>query len=291
MREIHEPDFSRLTSIRLGGRGLALLEPETEEDLASLEDRAAFHGGRLFYLGRGSNLLVRDGPLELVAVRMHCWQKLAIIRKDAHTILVYAQAGVPLARLLRFCLQNGLSGIEGLIGIPGNVGGACAMNAGSFGDTIGSCLHALEIWDGKNIRQVGRSELDLSYRSLKLANCAQVPLITGGIFALTTSAKSVILERMNLNHLKKKSRQPLAAYSAGCAFKNPPEQAAGRLLEEAGFRGRELAGMQFSSRHANFLINTGKGSVEAALELLWQARDVVYKRSGLWLEPEIKIIP
>lgn len=291
MRESIGPQFSKLTSIHLGGRGLALLEPETEEDLASLEERAKSYGGRLFFLGRGSNLLAHAGELELVAVSMRHWRKLEIMRRDADAALVYAQAGVPLARLLRFCLQNGLSGMEGLIGIPGNVGGACAMNAGSFGDSIGASLQAIEVWDGEGLRCIGRDDLVVAYRSLELASRSPLPLITAGIFALTTSAKSVILGRMNLNYLEKKSRQPLAAWSAGCAFKNPPDHAAGRLLEAAGFRGRELGGMQFSPRHANFLVNTGKGSPAAALDLLWQARDAVHRRSGLWLEPEIRIIP
>lgn len=291
MLESTGPEFRRLTTIHLGGTGLALLEPETEADLGILEERARKHGGRLFYLGRGSNLLARDGSLAIVAVSMRCWRRLEIIRSDGASALVYAQAGVPIARLLRFCAQNDLSGLEGLTGIPGNVGGACAMNAGSFGDAIGSRLHALEVWDGKSIRQLGRDQLVVAYRSLKLANSSQMPLITAGIFALTTSAKSVILGRMNLNYMEKKSRQPLDAWSAGCAFKNPPDQAAGRLLEAAGLRGRELGGMQFSPKHANFLVNTGKGSAAAALELLWQAREEVHKRSGIWLEPEIKIIP
>lgn len=291
MLESIGPEFRKLTTIHLGGKGLALLEPETEADLGLLEERARQHGGSLFYLGRGSNLLAREGALAIVAVSMRCWRGLEILRKEGASTLVYAQSGVPLARLLRFCAQSGLSGLEGLTGIPGNVGGACAMNAGSFGDAIGPRLHALEVWDGESIRQLGRDQLVVAYRSLKLANSSHMPLITAGIFALTTSAKSVILGRMNLNYIEKKSRQPLDAWSAGCAFKNPPDQAAGRLLEAAGFRGRELGGMQFSLKHANFLVNTGKGSPAAALELLGQAREEVHKRSGIWLEPEIKIIP
>lgn len=288
MREIREPDLSALTSIHLGGRALALLMPESEEDLALLPGKCAQYGGKPFFIGRGSNLLAKDGLLPLVLISMAAFDK---IRLDKEQNRVVAGAGVPLPRLLRFCAAHNLSGFEGLCGIPGSVGGACAMNAGSFGSETGELLSGIKAWTRSGFKTYGREALDLSYRSLKLASGAPLPLIAEAIFALTPCRKSVILGRMNLNYLKKKSRQPLTVWSAGCAFKNPANAAAGEMLERAGMRGRELGGMRFSEKHANFLVNTGAGSPMAALELLAAGREAVAERFGVWLEPEIRIIP
>lgn len=292
MREAMRPQLSRLTTIRLGGEALALLEPETRDDLANLAVRAKEIGGELFFLGRGSNLLFRDGVLPLVPVRLNAFRKIRICGEDGETLLVEAEAGASLAALLRFCLSSGLSGLEGLAGIPGSVGGACAMNAGSFGSETGKCIHSIEAWDEDDFRIFHRNNLNFAYRSLKISECAALPLIYKAIFALTRRPKSVILQCVNLNYLKKKSRQPLGAWSAGCAFRNPPEgPSAGRLLEEAGMRGRRLGGMVFSPVHANFLVNEGSGTSAQALELLAIAAGAVKRNSGTTLEPEIRIIP
>lgn len=291
MRETASPAFSDLTTLRLGGKAIAMLEPENEDDLSRLAERAAELGGELFSLGRGSNLLARDGELPVVLARMSSWRDIRIVGEKDGKILVEAGAGASMARLLRFCAANGLSGLEGLIGIPGTVGGACAMNAGSFGYSAGTCLDALQVFGRNGLNWVGAEELNFGYRSLKINNYQNLPLLVKAIFALTQAGKSAILALMNLNFLKKKSRQPVTSWSAGCAFKNPQGAAtAGQLLEQAGFRGRRSGGMAFANIHANFLINEGKGTAAAAFDLLWEAREAVARSSGLELEPEIRIL-
>ena len=291
MRETPGPAFKNLTTLRLGGQAIALLEPETSADLAALEERAKALGGSLFYLGRGSNLLASGDRHALVLVSMAAFAEIRIMAERDGKVFVYAGAGAPLARLLRFCAREGLAGLEGLVGIPGTVGGACAMNAGSFGGAAGENLDALQILGPGGLEWAPKERLALAYRSLKVAGRPVLPLICGAIFALTSCASNVILQRMHLNFFKKKSGQPLQAWSAGCAFKNPPcGVAAGKLLEEAGFRGRRLGGMQFSLRHANFLVNTGEGTPEQALELLQAASGAVQAAAGITLEPEIRII-
>lgn len=291
MLEQPEPDFARLTTIRLGGRAIALLEPENEADLAALDGRARELGGRLRFIGRGSNLLADSGPHELVLVKLTAWDRLSVLSREGGKAIVYAGAGVPLPRLLRFCAANGFSGLEGLAGIPGQVGGACAMNAGSFGSEIGHCLEALDAFDGERVRRLGRDSVTACYRRIKLSGFASLPLICGAIFALTLKPSSVILQGMHHNIFKKKSRQPVTALSAGCAFKNPsPQEPAGRLLENAGFRGKRLGGMLFSQKHANFLVNDGSGTPEQALELMEAAKSAVLATAGVALEPEIQIL-
>lgn len=291
MREIMAPDFSRLTTLRLGGKAIALCEPESEADLAGLGVRATELGGKVYVIGRGSNLLARDGEIPLVLVGLRAWQGLRITERTRDGILVEAGAGVTLPRLLRFCLANELSGLEGLSGVPGSVGGACAMNAGSFGVETGMKIQALQVLGKDGLKWVGRQELNFAYRSLKIKGFNQLPLIAKAIFALTQGAKSAIFSKMSLNFFTKKSRQPLGVPSAGCAFRNPPGgPTAGRLLEEAGFRGRRLGGVAFSAKHANFLVNEANGTATEAFSLLEDAVESVYRRSGIRLEPEIGLI-
>ncbi|MBD5641345.1 MAG: UDP-N-acetylmuramate dehydrogenase [Desulfovibrio sp.] len=291
MRELASPALSGLTTLRLGGTAIALLEPENESDLLRLDERAASLGGELFFLGRGSNLLARDGELPVVLASLSAWQKIRIAGARDGTVLVEAGAGAPLPRLLRFCAANGLSGLEGLTGIPGSVGGACAMNAGSFGCETGARISALRMLTENGLKWLGRDELNFGYRFLKINESGKLPLIIKAVFALTQAGKSVIFSRMNLNFLEKKSRQPVTSWSAGCAFKNPASgPSAGKLLEQAGFRGKKAGGMAFASRHANFLVNEGHGTAAAAFDLLAQARAAVARQSGIELESEIRIL-
>lgn len=289
MREIVSPSFSRLTTLRLGGRAIALLAPENEADLARLEGRASQLGGEIMFLGRGSNLLARDGELPIVLVSLRNFQEIGTIGERDGLVLVRAGAGAPLPRLLRFCLGHGLSGLEGLTGIPGSVGGACAMNAGSFGCETGARIETIQALGQDGLNWIGRGDLNFGYRSLKVNDSAVLPLISAVIFTLTKSDKSAIFRKMNLYFMEKKSKQPVNSWSAGCAFRNPPNLSAGRLLEEAGFRGKRAGGVAFSARHANFLINEGTGTATAALDLLAEAREAVRMRSGILLEPEIRL--
>ena len=211
-------------------------------------------------------------------------------------ILVRAGAAVPLPRLLRFCAASGLGGLEGLAGIPGSVGGAVAMNAGSFGVETCARVERLTVAMEGRIHEVEAGALRPAYRHLAIMGADGREksdfLVLDAIFGLTPAPKDGIAKRMRLNFFEKKSKQPVTAWSAGCAFKNPaPGVAAGKLLEEAGFRGRRLGGMAFSPMHANFLVHEGGGSAEAALTLLSQAREAVLRRFGHELEPEVRIVP
>lgn len=291
MHEILSPSLASLTTLRLGGKAIALLLPEKEEDLELAEKRACELGGTLSVIGKGSNLLARDGDLSLVLLSMEKWTDLEICDDGGDFVIVAAGAGVSMPRLLRFCLSNGLTGLEGLAGIPGSVGGACAMNAGSFGCETGARLHSIQIFTRGNLECIERKDLNFGYRSVKMKENKPLPLVVRAKFALTRGVKNDIFSRMNLNFMEKKSRQPVTSWSAGCAFKNPPEApSAGKLLEDAGFRGKTRGGMAFSEKHANFLINTGPGTSASAFALLEEAAEAVWKKSGIHLEPEIRML-
>ncbi|WP_165078917.1 MULTISPECIES: UDP-N-acetylmuramate dehydrogenase [unclassified Desulfovibrio] len=296
MREIPAPRLAERTTLRLGGTAIAELVLETHEDAMAVPQHLARLGGEALFIGRGSNLLAGDGELPLVLVRPAFSDGPEIIGREGEKVLVRAGAGVPLPRLLRFCAENGLSGLEGLAGIPGSVGGAVAMNAGSFGVEACARVERLVLASGGRIMEAGASSLRASYRNLAILDADGEEmrdfLVLEAIFGLTPATKDGIAKRMRLNFFEKKSKQPVTAWSAGCAFKNPaPGIAAGKLLEEAGFRGRRLGGMAFSPMHANFLVHEGGGSAHAALTLLAEAREAVRRRFGHELVPEVRIVP
>ncbi len=253
MRETPAPWLAPRTTLRIGGTALAEIVLERPEDVPLLAERLRALGGTPFILGAGSNILAQDGELPLVLVRPLLTHGPEIVGEAEGLVLVRAGAGVPLPRLLRFCAAQGLSGLEGLVGIPGSVGGAIAMNAGAHG--VETCKNIVEIQaviDGA-VRTVNAVGLQYGYRHLCIAGNMGDFIVLEGTFGLTRAARDGICKCMRHNFLKKKSKQPVTAWSAGCVFKNPaPDMSAGKLLEQAGFKGKKLGGMAFSSWHANF---------------------------------------
>ncbi|MDR3176458.1 MAG: FAD-binding protein [Desulfovibrio sp.] len=294
------PRLSERTGIGLGGRALAevcLDEVSACEKLPALLDSL---GGTPAVIGAGSNIIAADGELPLVLIGLRASRKDPVFVKTGEKILVRAEAALPLPALLRAAAARGLGGLEGLTGIPGSVGGAVAMNAGSFGTETGSLLHGLTIFSpGFGVREIEADEAVFSYRS---GSFAGLPfggasggerdrlLVLAATFALVEKGREEVREKMRACYARKKSSQPLAAKSAGCVFKNPsPDHPAGRLLEEAGMKGKGAGGMRFSTLHANFLINEGNGSYAAARDLMDEAVVAVKKTSGLLLEKEVRV--
>lgn len=292
MREISAPSLAARTTLRLGGTAIAELILEDYADLELLPQRLRALGGTPLILGAGSNILALDGNLPLVLVRPHFLQGPEITGQKDGKILVRAGAGVPLPRLLRFCAAHGLAGLEGLTGIPGSVGGAVAMNAGSFTTETCKNIEYVQIASQGTVRRVNASGLQYGYRSLCISGERKDFMVLEATFGLTATARDGICKRMRHNFFEKKSKQPVTAWSAGCVFKNPtPDMPAGKLLDQAGYKGKKLGGMAFSTLHANFLINEGKGSATAALALLREAKEAVRQQFGIDLEPEVRIAP
>ena len=292
MREIASPLLSQRTTLRLGGTAIAELILENPKDVARLPERLRALGGTPVIMGAGSNILAQDGDVPLVLVRPDFSQGPEVVGEDAGKVFVRVGAAVPLPRLLRFCASHGLAGLEGLVGIPGTVGGAVAMNAGSFGvETCRKIENIRIVYNGEE-RVVVAQALHYSYRRLCIDDKKNDFIVLEATFGLTRTARDGICNCMRHNFFEKKSKQPVTAWSAGCVFKNPsPEMPAGRLLEQAGFKGKKMGGMAFSTLHANFMINEGKGSATAALALMQEAKEAVLERFGIALEPEVRIIP
>jgi UDP-N-acetylmuramate dehydrogenase len=198
--------------------------------------------------------------------------------------------------LLGKLAASGLSGLEGLAGIPGSVGGAIAGNAGSFGHAMGDALESVTVYTPDGGRHTAaREQLEPGYRHMGFSatgrpSPASWLMVVSAILRLKRTRPESIRAAMRGHMARKKSTQPVREKSAGCVFKNPdPALPAGKLLDEAGFRGKRLGGMLFSRLHANFLVNDGSGSADAAFDLIDMAREAVRERRGIALELEAKI--
>ena len=206
--------------------------------------------------------------------------------------LVRVGAGVKLPRLLVWCMKHGLSGLEGMAGVPGDVGGAVAGNAGAHGMDMGTVLRSVDVFSpDRGFRTLGREDVRCEYRFFGLKDGGKPWFaISGIVLALRPAGPEGIRKALRDNIGRKLRVQPVRSWSAGCVFKNPPGgMSAGKLLDEAGFRGKRLGGMCFSEIHANFLVNEGKGSADAALELIRSAQSAVWERFGIQLQTEVKL--
>lgn len=285
------PLFSELTTLKLGGKAVAEVRIGAESDLEKLPEALVREGGRPLVFGWGSNILAHDGDIPVTLIRVPDGGKAEVVRETPEFVTVRADAGMRLPRLLVWLAKRGLSGMEGLAGIPGTVGGAVAMNAGSFGNDISQVLTRVLVFSPCcGLRWVVRSDVRMGYRLFEPIVADEYFVVMGVELQLRIQSHDVVKAAMDSAMTKKKASQPVNAASAGCVFRNPEGDAAGRLLDEAGFRGRKLGGMAFSEVHANFLVNEGGGTAGQALELIEQARATVLDRFGIPLELEVKVV-
>ena len=286
------PRLSERTTLRLGGKTIAELILERPEDAHDLEAALEEYGGRPLVLGRGSNILAADGELGLVVVSLPRSGREFTSRETlGGKVRVRAAGGVGLQKILAWCLQRGLSGLEPLAGIPGSIGGAVAQNAGSFGRELAEVLTGLVVWSPESgLRRVSPSEYRTGYRSFALRDRAEFFLVFEAELELAKSSPEAAMAAYAEAIEKKKAAQPLDKPSAGCIFKNPPGHSAGKLLDEAGFKGRRAGDMAFSEKHANFMVNLGQGTATQAAELIQAAREAVKAARGLDLELEVRLV-
>ncbi len=279
------------TSLRIGGRAEIFAIPEDTEALLRLLDYAS--GMPVFLVGGGTNLLVSDGDIKALVISTEQMRGMEIL-EDAQEggVVVSVAAGEPLKRVLAFCMQNGLAGLEPLAGIPGSIGGAVAGNAGAHGLQTGDIVRSALVVDlppagggQAEAKRVSREALGFKYRGSSVQGA-----ITGVELVLKKGDAGQIRELMDRNFETKKKTQPLVARSAGCVFKNPEGDAAGRLIEEAGLKGARVGDIEVSMVHANFFINTGKGTAADFTALMHKVRDGVFRRTGVSLEPEIRML-
>jgi UDP-N-acetylmuramate dehydrogenase len=275
------------TRFGVGGPAEALLETGDMEEICRVWGFLQSRSVPVLVVGRGSNLLVRDRGVAGVVIVLR-GRLASIDTSESRGLALKAGAGLALSRLLIHCRRRGLGGLEFLAGIPGTVGGAVAMNAGAFGADTGSRVEAVEGIDahGKVVIR-GREHLRFSYRSFA---CEGLWIVLWARFRLDASTPAEVAARLSGFLKRRKATQPLAYPSAGSVFKNPDGDYAGRLLEQAGLKGRRIGGAEISTKHANFIVNRGGARAEEILALMALAREEVKQRTGTDLEAEIQVV-
>jgi UDP-N-acetylmuramate dehydrogenase len=282
--------LARYTTFRVGGPARCLAQPGTGEALIRLIAALKAHHVPFFVLGGGSNLLLPDHEWQGVAVKLdRCAAGMVLEQQPgAPTARLSVGAGVRLSRLQRYCLENHVGGLEFLVGIPGTVGGALIMNAGTREGNIAEALLWIDLLDEQcRARRLLRSELTPRYRSMGLPG-EWVVLGCG----LDVASSSPDRQRALLSRLmrERKRTQPLGWPSAGCVFKNPQGHAAGALVEKAGLKGFRIGDAEVSTRHANWIINRGCARARDVVALIEHIEACVERDSGIRLEREIRIM-
>ena len=266
-----------------------MIEPRTKAEMTQLLGIAQAEHIPWFTLGRGSNVLVSDQGLRGMVFHLSSAKPPICVKRFKNgQHLLEVEAGFPLAKLVRFGIENQLQGLEFLAGIPGSMGGAWAMNAGSYGKEIKEITAYLVLFSpkGRLIRK-GKKDLEFTYRSLKLEPGEVI--LAGGIKLSSGDAESIQKETRKL-WSQRRAAQPLNRFSCGSVFKNPPGDFAGRLIEKAGLKGVQKGGAQISSRHANFIVNLGGARAADVLTLMNLVRARVQKQFGVVLEPEVRML-
>lgn len=292
MRCKSAPLLAQLTTLRMGGPAVVLLEPESRQDLDALPARLRQEGGEPFVLGRGSNLLAHDGPLPYALIRWQGENALSAERLAGDRVRIRVGAGLPLPRLVAFGAGLGCMELTGLAGIPGQVGGAVAMNAGSYGVEFARLVRGMTVFTPeRGLETLTAEDFSPQYRHTDFAAQAAWRLVLDVTLELTATSRAAALKAVGEHIRHKAATQPVRAASAGCVFRNPQGESAGRLLDACGFRGKTLGGVGFSPIHANFLVNRGCGTATEALDLLAAAQDAVWNAHGIVLQPEVKFLP
>lgn len=283
---VREEEYLRHhTTFKIGGPADLFVEPTTMAELSFALRTIHEFDVPVTIIGCGSNILVKDGGIRgaVVSVR-HMTQIM-----DCNDNVLCIGSGYVLKDASEFAWENGLTGLEFAIGIPGTLGGAVFMNAGAYDGEMSHVVTAVRAVDFQgNIKEYDASHLDFGYRHSVFHDNHEV--IGEVIMTLKPGDKNVIKARMDELTEKRESKQPLEFASAGSTFKRPPGYFAGTLIEQTGLKGLSVGDAQVSHKHAGFVINTGSASAKDVLDLIAEVQRRVYDQHGVHLEPEVRMI-
>ena len=278
--------MSRQTTFRAGGNASVIAFPKTDDALITVLKEAEKAGIPHLIMGNGSNLLVKDCGIDGVVIKMTSFTQ--DVEVDGN--IIRCKAGTSLTKLCMVAYENSLTGLEFAYGIPGTVGGAVYMNAGAYGGEIKDVITSADHINPRMEKETfSADKLDLGYRTSFYAKNAGY-IITDAEFELKKGDKTEIKAKMDELMGKRKDKQPLEFPSAGSTFKRPEGYFAGALIEQCGLKGYTIGGAQVSEKHAGFVINKD-GTASDILELIAYVSKTVKEKTGVDLEPEVKIIP
>ncbi len=281
----HNEPMAKHTSFRIGGPVEVMAFPKTKEELSKLLKISALLDTKPVILGAGTNVLAPDdGMPGLVICLKDCLDGMERL-DDTH---IRVAGGVTMTRAAVFAANLGLSGLEFAHGIPGTVGGGVYMNAGAYGGEIKDICESVEVMDlSGNIRRMSNEEMKFSYRHSMLED--EFAIVVSAVFRLIPADTETVRAKMKELMGKRSASQPLDLPSAGSAFKRPVGGYAAALIDQAGLKGFTVGGAAISTKHAGFAVNIGGATAEDVKELLTRVSDIVFEKSGIRLEPEVRI--
>jgi UDP-N-acetylmuramate dehydrogenase len=279
----HGASMTDLTNLGIGGTTdlLRITRHEAIPELLNTLDR---EGIPHKFLGGGSNLLVMDGELPFVVVQLAKPTPDVVIEGNVASV----DAAADLGRMVTYCAKNNLGGMEGLIGVPGTVGGALRMNAGAYGTQIGSYVRKVKLYRAaeRKIEILLGDQISFEYRHTSFAPDDMMLAVK---LELPSKPYREILQGIRLCNEKRRASQPLGQKSAGCIFKNPQGGSAGRMIDELGLKGTSVGDARVSDRHANFFVNEGQASASDMLTLISNVRERVEQAYGITLDNEVVV--
>jgi UDP-N-acetylmuramate dehydrogenase len=282
---INEP-LAKYTSWRVGGNADRLYFPVDKEDLCQFI-RSLPNSEPVFWMGLGSNLLIRDGGIRGTVINTK--GRLKQLTRNGNEVSVYVEAGVPCAHVARFCAEQSLSGAEFLAGIPGTMGGALKMNAGAFGGETWGIVKNVEVMNARGDIEIRSPEhFSINYRSVKSAN--DEGWFLSANLLLEQGEKEVSIQRIRSFLETRAKSQPTNQPSCGSVFKNPEGDFAARLIEATKLKGYRIGGACVSEKHANFIVNTGDATATDIENLIKYVQRKVQYFHGVALQTEVCII-
>lgn len=278
----NEP-MSRHTTLGIGGPAKWYAEAKSMAELKKILYFSKEKNLPLFFLGAGSNLLVSDAGIQAVVVRLRgVFEEFQFSGNEVRT-----GAGAMLPTLVKSCAEKGLTGAEPLIGVPGTVGGALVMNAGTRELEIGKITKSVEILDEeKNLKLIPADQIRFYYRSSSLAGS----ILCFATLQLKPGNKDAIIQTIEKFLVTRRETQPIGTKNVGSIFKNPEGIFAAQLIEKAGFKGKRVGNAQVSPKHANFIVNLGGAKAEEVKNLIREIQEAVKEKFKVQLEPEIKFV-
>lgn len=279
----HGVSLAQLTYLGIGGT-TDLLRIGRHESIPELVNLLDGSGIPHKFLGGGSNLLVADEELPFAVMQLAKPEPEVVVEGNTASV----DAAADLGRMVTFCAKRNLGGMEGLIGVPGTVGGALRMNAGAYGTQIGSYVREVKVYRAgeRKIETLRGERISFEYRHTSFGPNDMMLSVK---LELPAKSYEEIIKGIRMCNEKRRSSQPLGQKSAGCIFKNPPGASAGRMIDELGLKGYAVGDARVSDRHANFFINAGQASATDMLSLIANVRERVRAAYGINLENEVVV--
>ena len=278
--------LARYTTFHIGGPADVLVNIAAASEIPLALRAAKLAGVPVTVIGNGSNVLVRDGGIRGLVIRID--GTMASIRRDVNCVI--AQSGALMRSVANFATNEGLSGLEEIAGIPGTIGGGVIMNAGAYGGELAQVVtrvDAVSLADGKSVSFEGDA-LGFGYRRSALMDAGVI--VTEVTMQLQPGDPANIKARIDELAKARREKQPLEYPSAGSTFKRPEGHFAAKLIDDCGLRGLSVGDAQVSEKHAGFVINRGSARASDVLELMHEIKKRVYEATGIVLEPEIRIL-